>query len=196
METLEFGCTAGNQLPWAKWGYGLKGLGVRVGQLIRGWEWGGEGVQRWSRGGPVWGCAPWRLAFPGLRSWRSPESRTDGSEHALGHGNVARLESHWPWKGRVRDSVSPPAVTSLETSRFRGRAGNWDRSVKPGSVHLNFLDLGLFSHKVGITKGLLWWLSCIMDLRDFIKCTLPLRTGGQGVVLCRQVVSRLAVQGC
>lgn len=28
------------------------------------------------------------------------KNRTNGSEHALVHGDVAELESHWPWEGR------------------------------------------------------------------------------------------------
>lgn len=54
-----------------------------------------------------------------------PESHTDGSEHALAHGNAAGLESYWPWKGRCRHNISFPILTGLETGRLRGIAGKW-----------------------------------------------------------------------
>lgn len=63
-----------------------------------------------------------------------PENRTNGSEHALGHGNIAGLESHWPWKGREGEARPVSALLhspawhpagSMASSRFWGRAGNW-----------------------------------------------------------------------
>lgn len=72
------------------------------------------------------------VMLPRLQSWTSfkverevqPKSHTNGSEHALVHGNAAGLESHWPWKGRCRHGMSSPILTSLETSRLWGTAGN------------------------------------------------------------------------
>lgn len=83
------------------WTEGAWGLG---GTIHLGWDGGGEGAQWWNTGGLVPGVLPegWCSldCSPGLGwEWEGveePKSHTDGSEHALGHGNVAVLESHWP----------------------------------------------------------------------------------------------------
>lgn len=44
----------------------------------------------------------------GWEAMEEPKSHTDGSEHALAHGNAVRLETHWPWKGSWRYNISSP----------------------------------------------------------------------------------------
>lgn len=53
----------------------------------------------------------WGSGVEGLKN------HTNGSEHALGHGNVVRLESHWPWEGRYKHGFSS-MCHQLEVSRF------------------------------------------------------------------------------
>ena len=110
------------------------------------WDWGGGwGSTAVESGRAYAGLCSLKAGICETEVVEEPKNHTNGSEHALGHGNVVGLESHWPWKGREGEARP---VSSLLHSPAWHLAGSGEEQVT-GYMHACI-------HHILIYQWLVW----------------------------------------